>query len=178
MIGFWSVLVYAASAAFCLMAARHWVLPIRLGAALVLAAAPFLFTGKATVTGGVYAPVDILYSTEPFASMRSPSLMGTRTPLLSDVVCSMIPWQKAVRDALIHRRLPLWNPFLLAGEPLLAVQQGAILHPATWIGLLLPLPQAWTLQMSLRLFVALLAAFLLARELGCGELTALVGAAA
>jgi hypothetical protein len=177
LIGIWALAVYATTAALILFAAQRCVLPIRLRAALVLAAAPLLFTGKATVTGGVYAPLDILYGAEPFASLR-PDAPLARTPLLSDVVCSMIPWQKAVRDALIHRRLPLWNPFLLAGEPLLAAQQGAVLHPATWVGLLLPAPQAWTLQMSLRLFVALLAAFLLARELGCGELAALVGAAA
>jgi hypothetical protein len=178
LIGIWSLAVYAASAGLILLAARRWVLPIRLPAALFLAAAPLLFTGKATITGGVYAPLDNLYGTQPFASVGPAPIPEARTPLLSDVVCSMIPWHKAVRDALIHGRLPLWNPFLLAGEPLLAAQQGAVLHPATWIGLLLPAPQAWTLLMSLRLLVALLAAYLLARDLGCGETAALVGAVA
>ena len=138
LIGIWSLAVYAAAAALTLLAARRWVLPIRPRVALLLAAAPLLFTGKATITGGVYAPLDNLYGTEPFAALRTASMTEARTPLLSDVVCSMIPWHKAVRDALIHGRLPLWNPFLLAGEPLLAAQQGAVLHPATWIGLLLP----------------------------------------
>jgi hypothetical protein len=178
LIGIWSLAVYGSAATLILLAARRWVLPVRPRVAVLIAAAPLLLTGKATVTGGVYAPLDILYFAEPFASIRPPALTDARTPLLSDVVCSMLPWQKAVRDALIHGRLPLWNPFLLAGEPLLAAEQGAALHPATWIGLLLPAPQAWTLQMSLRLLVALLAAYLLARDLGCREIAALVGAAA
>ena len=178
LIGIWSLAVYAGSAALILLAARRWVLPVRPRCAVLLAAAPLLFTGKATVTGGIYAPLDILYFAEPFSSIRPATLTDARTPLLSDVVCSMLPWQKAVRDALVHGRLPLWNPFLLAGEPLLAAQQGAVLHPATWIGLLLPLKQAWTLQMSLRLLVALLAAYLLARDLGCGETASLVAAVA
>jgi len=53
-----------------------------------------------------------------------------------------------------------------------------VFHPGTWIGLLLPLPQAWTFQMSLRLFVALLSAFLFLREIGCRPSSALLGAAA
>lgn len=182
----WSLAVYAAAAAAALAAASRWVLPIRLRAAVALAAAPLLFTGRATWTGGVYAPVDILYHAEPFLSLRDAALgapsraaaFSERTPLLSDVVCSSIPWHAAVRDAISHGRVPLWNPYLLSGEPLLAAQQAAALHPATWIGLLIPLPQAWTLQMSLRLLAALLAAYLLMRDLDCSELASLAGAAA
>jgi hypothetical protein len=170
--------VYAAAATLILLAAGKWVLPVRPRIAVLLAAAPLLFTGKATITGGVYAPLDILYFAEPFASMRPATLTDARTPLLSDVVCSMIPWQKAVRDALLRGRAPLWNATILSGEPLLAVQQPAVLHPGTWLGLLLPLPQAWTFQMSLRLLVALLSAFLFLRDIGCRNTSALLGAAA
>src|SRR5262249_10825395 len=151
--------------------------PIRASIAWALAAAPLLLTGRATLTGGVYAPIDILYIHQPFASLGS-DVSPPRTPLLSDVVSSMLPWQHAVRDALLHGRLPLWNGTLLSGEPLLAVQQPAVFHPGTWIGLLLPFPQAWTFQMSLRLFLALLSAFLFLREIGCRTTSSLVGAAA
>ena len=61
-------------------------------------------------------------------------------------------------------------------EPLLAVQQPAVLHPATWIGFLLPLAQAWTFEMSFRYFLALLSMYLLLRDLGCGQLPSLLGA--
>jgi hypothetical protein len=61
----------------------------------------------------------------PFSSLFPGEPPAARTPLLSDVVCSSIPWHAAVRDALLHGRLPLWNPYLLGGEPLLAVQQAA-----------------------------------------------------
>ena len=67
---------------------------------------------------------------------------------------------------------PLWNRFVLAGEPLLAVQQPAALHPLTWLGFLLPFPQAWTFQMSARVLVALLSAFLFCRSLGGPRLCA------
>ena len=100
----------------------------------------------------------------------------TKTPILSDVALQEIPWRKAVREAVKNGRLPLWNRFVLAGEPLLAVQQHAFFHPATWIGFLLPLAQAWTFEMALRYFLSLLCAYLFLRDLACGEAAALLGA--
>ena len=98
-----------------------------------------------------------------------------RTPLLGDVVYQQIPWRAAVREAIAEGRLPLWNPHTLAGEPLLAVAQSAVFHPGTLVGMLLPLPQAWTFDMTLRLLLALLSAFLFLRDLGCGERAAFLG---
>ncbi|MGE5414305.1 MAG: YfhO family protein, partial [Syntrophomonadaceae bacterium] len=173
-----SLAVYGLVASALLAAAHRWVRPLGLATALFLAAAPLVFTGRATLRGEVYAPLDIQQWGEPFAS-ESPGVRPAppRTPLLSDVVYSMIPWQKAVRESLKHARLPLWNRFVLSGEPLLAVQQAAVLHPFTWAGLLLPLGPAWTFQMSARLLLAMLSAFLLARELGCRDAAAFLGAA-
>lgn len=174
-----SLAVYGLTAAALLGAAHRWIRPLRLLPALVLALAPFLFTGAATFRGEVYAPLDIQQRGEPFASQAPGARPAPpRTPLLSDVVYSMIPWQKAIRESLEHGRLPLWNRFVLAGEPLLAVQQAGVLHPFTWIGFLLPLGASWTFQMSARLLLALLSAYLLARELGCRDASAMVGALA
>jgi hypothetical protein len=169
--------VYAAAATLGLFLASRFVRPLRLATALLLAAAPLLLTGKAFVTAGVLAPLDIHYEAPPLSAFRGELEIGApRTPVLVDVVASYLPWRAAVREALENGRLPLWNRFVLAGEPLLAVQEPAALHPFTAIGLLLPLPQSWTLEMALRLFLALLCAYLFFRELGCGESPATLGA--
>jgi hypothetical protein len=174
-----SILVYGAAAAVFGALAHRFVLPVRLRAIALLAALPLLFTGRALLTGGVYAPLDIAYDAEPLSAHRAAMGVGpTRNPLAVDVVSQMIPWRKAVRESLLAGRLPLWNPHVLAGEPLLAVQQPAVLYPGTWIGLLLPLPQAWTFDVTLRIFLALLCAFLFFREIGAGEPEALLGACA
>lgn len=169
--------VYAAAAALSLLVVSRFVRPVRLRSALLLAAAPLLLVGKAFVTAGVYAPLDILYEAPPLSAFRAEVGIGApRSPVLVDVVASYIPWRNAVREALENGRLPLWNRFQLAGEPLLAVQEPAVFHPFTAAGLLLPLPQAWTLEMALRLFLALLCAYLFFSELGCGELPSTLGA--
>jgi hypothetical protein len=173
----WSIAVYGAAAAALLFLARRYVLPISRAAALALVLAPLLFTGFATLTGGVYGGIDILYNGYPFGSLREElAVAHDRTPLLGDVVYQQLPWRAAVREAIFVGRLPLWNPHTLAGEPLAAVAQSAVLAPGTLLGLLLPLPQAWTFDMSLRFLIALLAAFLFVRDLGCGERASLLAA--
>jgi hypothetical protein len=170
--------VYLGTAAVAIWLARRFVLPIPGRVALFLALAPFLLTGRALTTARLYAPTDILYQSPPYV-WRAPDfgIGDAQTPSLGDVAYQSIAWKKATREAIKSGRLPLWNRFLLAGEPLLAVQQAAILHPATWLGCLLPLPQAWTYEMALRIFLALLCAYLFLADLGVGTGAALLGAA-
>src|SRR5207244_7520313 len=60
-------------------------------------------------------------------------------------------------------RLPLWNPYRLAGTPFIASMQSAVFYPITL--LLTPLPFARTFAWSalLRLWIAGFSAYLLAR---------------
>jgi hypothetical protein len=172
------VAVYGATAAALLWLAHRFVTPIRRRTAILLACAPLLFTGRATFTGAVYGAVDILYNAPPFEAHRERLRVApVRSPSLGDIVYQHIPWRAAVRRAWEQGEAPLWNPGVLAGEPLLAVQQPGILQPGAWIGLLLPMPQAWTFDMTLRFLIALLCAYLYVRELGCGELPSLLAAA-
>src|SRR5262245_38237732 len=144
-----SVIVYGGMAAILLFLAHRYVLPLPRRTAWLLAALPLLFTGPALFTGRVYGPIEILYNAHPFGSLREAlKVPQDRTPLLGDVVYQQIPWRAAVREAIEEGRLPLWNPHTLCGEPLLAVAQPAVLHPGTLAGLLLPLPQAWTFDMT------------------------------
>lgn len=172
-----SLAVYGGTAALLLFLFHRFVVPIRARIAIVLACAPLLLTGRAMLTGSVYAGIDILYDTMPFVAHREElRVLPDRTPSLADVVYQDLPWRAATRRALEQGRLPLWNASVLAGEPLLAVQQAGILQPGTWIGLLLPLPQAWTFDMALRLLIALVCAYVLLRDLGCHETASLLGA--
>jgi len=170
--------VYFATCALALFLAGRFIRPLSRAIVLFLVFAPWLITGRAMLTAGVYAPIDIVYQAHPLAALRDEMGIGkTKSPILGDVVFQEIPWRKAVREAVKNGRLPLWNRFILAGEPLLAMQQPAVLHPATWAGMLLPLAQAWTFEMTFTLFLALLCGWLFCRELGLSPLACCVGAA-
>jgi len=114
----------------------------------------------------------------PGGSAGPVSWRGVRHEWRLCAVDMHIPWRKAVRDAVKNRQWPLWNRFQLAGEPLLAVQMSEVLWPGTWLGFALPLAQAWTFDMALRVFLALLAAFLLLRDMDCSDVAACFGATA
>lgn len=55
------------------------------------------------------------------------------TPLLQ-----FYPWRAAAFDALRAGRLPLWNPLVGHGAPLLANYQTAVFYPPNWLYLLIP----------------------------------------
>ncbi len=178
LIGAWAFAVYGLSAAAALALSRRYVQPLRTRTCVLLASLPLLFTGRALLTGGAYAGVDILYADAPLSAHKEElGISGVRSPSLGDVVYQHIPWRYAVRRALQHGQLPLWNPNVLVGEPLIAVQQAGVLRPSVWIGMLLPPASSWTFDVTMRLFTALLCAYLFLADLGCGPASALLGAA-
>jgi hypothetical protein len=173
-----SLAVYFAASALALFLANRFVRRLSWPIVVFLVCGPWLITGRAMLTGGVYAPIDIAYQAHPLAGLgKEMGITTTRSPILGDVVSYEIPSRKAVREAVKNGRLPLWNRFILAGEPLLAMQQPAVFHPSTWIGMLLPLAQAWTFEMTFTLFIALLSGWLFCRDLGLSSLASCVGAA-
>jgi hypothetical protein len=143
----------------------------------LLALLPLAFTGKAFLRGDLYGPSDLYYSHDPWRNVAAENdIRGVANPILSDLAFANIPWRAAVREALVNGRLPLWNRFVLAGNPLLATAQASVFHPSTWLGIFLPLAQSWTFSCAFTLFLALLAAHLFFRELGSSELGALLAA--
>ncbi len=157
-------LLYSATAAVLLWLAHKFVLPIGRGTAAILFLLPFCFTGKALLTGAVYAPVDLPYLTEPLRQMRVP--LGApewHNGILSDLYAQMIPWRKAVQVALAHREWPLWNPFILSGSLLAASAQPAVYSPFTLLACLLPIADSLTFTAAVNFFIAALGAFLFAR---------------
>jgi hypothetical protein len=175
LIGLW--LTYAAAAAAALWLAQRYASPIPGWAALVLALLPLLFVGRAMLTGGVYGPSDLYFEADPWRRLAMAREIGPpRNPILSDLAFANLPWRAAVRDAVVNGRAPLWNRFVLGGNPLVGAAQAGVFHPSTVLGVWLPLPMSWTFSCAFTLFLALLSAFVLFRDLGLGDRAALVGA--
>ena len=173
-----SFALYLVTALALLWLTNRFITPISLRDAILLILLPMVFTGRALLTGGVYAPVDLPYITEPLREMRGP--LGVPRPhngILSDIYAQMIPWRKAVQFALAHGEWPLWNPFILSGTVLAAAAQPAVYSPFTLLACLLPVAHGLTFSAAITFFIAALGAYLFARELGCRESVALIAAA-
>jgi len=174
-VGLW--LNYAAAAGVSLALARRWAASFSRRAGLLLALLPLVFTGRAIVTGGIYGPSDLMYRGEPWNRLAEARAVGApRNPILSDLAFANIPWRAAVREAFANGRAPLWNRFVLGGNPLLGSAQAGVFHPSTILGLGLALPRSWTFSCAFTLFLALLSAFVFFRDQELGEAASLVGA--
>jgi len=94
------LVVYFATCALAIFLANRWISRIRPAVAILVSLGPFLLTGKAMFTAGVYAPLDIAYQAHPLAAHRAElGIEGTQSPILGDAVSQFIPFRKVVRDA-------------------------------------------------------------------------------
>ena len=167
-------MVYAASVALTVALARRFVGDVPRRFAVALALLPLVLTGKAVLLGQLYGPADLYRADEPWRRLPGPAPVNS---ILSDLAFANLPWRAAVRDALANGHAPLWNRFVLAGSPLLGTGQAAVLHPATWLGIALPVPLSFTFSCAYTLFLAFLSAFLFFRDFRLSARAALTGAA-
>ena len=170
--------LYLGTAILLLELVHRFVRPLSWAAALVLFVLPLAITGPAVVTGGVYGPVDYPYASEPLSALKP--LYGIGTPhnaAASDVYGSMFPWRRTLQTSLERGEWPLWNAYMLSGNVFAAATQSAPYSPITLIACLLPAAVSFTYTTSIWLLIASIGAFLLARELDCSEVAALVAAA-
>ncbi|MGD2207749.1 MAG: hypothetical protein PVH17_13320, partial [Anaerolineae bacterium] len=68
-----------------------------------------------------------------------------------DVFAYFYPYRHFVSEGLRAGRLPLWNPYLFMGAPLLANSQAAVLYPLHWplIWLSTPKQIAWSIVLHI-----------------------------
>jgi hypothetical protein len=92
--------------------------------------------------------------------------------LLTDPVWQFTPWIDYAHRELAAGRLPLWNPHQDGGEPLLGNGISALGSPLLAPALILSVRGGWNLSLLLRVLVAALGAYLLARELKRSRLAA------
>ena len=174
-----AALLYFATAGVLLWLAARFVTPLSRGAALALLLLPLCFTGRALLTGRVYAPVEMPYAAQPLSDLKAKMpVPPIHNGILSDIAYEQIPWREAVRRSLRDREWPLLDRFVLCGDVLAGAAQPAPFSPFTLIACILPAAMSFTFTGSIAFFVAALGAFLFARELACSEAASVVAAIA
>jgi hypothetical protein len=96
-----------------------------------------------------------------------------------DVFAYFYPYYDFVGKALRAGHLPLWNPYLFMGAPLLANSQAAVLYPLHWPLIWLSTPKQIAWSIVLHLWLAASGIYLFARRVvGLGVLASFTSAIA
>jgi hypothetical protein len=167
--GLWT----AAWAGLLVWALRRWwdAPPWRVTA--VLAAAVAAVLGPMLVAGALMPPLGMIARFPPWRGVPAPEPFN---PLQHDLVMQIVPGQAAVRAVTGAGEWPLWNPWLAAGQPLLADPLSQPFQPLVLAARLVPLAEAMTVTAALTLFAAMLGTWLLLHRQGIGDLPATAAA--
>lgn len=107
---------------------KHW--PLLLLLLIPMMMFPGAIPGDRVVSANDHLSVHHAFQTEPGGRVRNPHL--------SDPALQFRALESAVSRALKAGELPLWNPMIWAGAPLLGDAQSMVGSPATWLRIGLP----------------------------------------
>ncbi len=147
---------------------------MRLRLSLLFVAIALLYAGPALLPGRALLPVDLL--NDMLAWKRDPSVrVRVSNSALSDPVVQFEPWNREIRRMLANGEMPWINRYAAGGGPLFANPQTALFSPFTWLPLLLG-TYGWSLAALLKLIMAAVCAYWLARELDVEQHAAAISA--
>ena len=153
--------------------ARFWRARPTLAAAVIYALLSIVMVGQGLAPGRTLSGSDSLLSAVPWAASKPASVPGLGTNFeLADSANVFQPMLQFTRSQLPG--VPLWNPYLMAGRPLLADGQSAVFSPFSIPSYLLPFWKSLAVAAILKLFLGALGVYVLARLLGIGFAGALL----
>lgn len=136
-----------------------------LAAALIYAVLSIVMVGQGLLPGRTLSGSDWALSSVPWESSKPASVPGLGTNFeLADSADVFQPMLQYTRSQLPG--IPLWNPYIGAGRPLLADGQSAVFSPFSIPSYVLPFWNSLAVAAILKLFVAAFGTFLLARAIG------------
>jgi Bacterial membrane protein YfhO/Dolichyl-phosphate-mannose-protein mannosyltransferase len=103
-----------------------------------------------------------------------PAVLGKVTLAASDGWSETLGIRMIIGEMIKNGQLPLWNPYVFAGMPLLAGSGSGVLYPPTWLFAILSPQAAMNLMVITTYHLALIGTFLYARRIGVGRLGAIV----
>ena len=112
------------------------------------------------------------------ALLYGPLLLRGEALYWGTVLLQFVPWRSWAAEVIGRGHVPLWNPLLGAGAPLLANHQSALLYPPTWLSLAVGPAWGEGLLAAAHMLLAAAGMRTLARRLGLAGLGQTVAALA
>ncbi len=114
----------------------------------------------------------------PWSAYLGESAGPVKNNAAPDVIGQIFPWKKLAIDIWKNGNLPLWNPYVFSGTPLLANYQSAVLSPSNLLYLILPFIDAWSIQILLQPLFAGLFMYFFCRALKLSDASSLISSLA
>lgn len=165
--------LHAARAGARRLLARHETL-----AALLFGLAAIVYLRPSLLGSDVLAPGGLLYEFSPWKYQVPPDVSEYYNNFLSDAALQFSEWHRYARDSLRSGTFPEWNPYVLGGAPFAANAQAGLFTPFHLPIWLLPFVGSMAVVAALKVFVAAMGTWLLARELDLGFWPAALAGAA
>lgn len=171
-----TVLGIAVPALVVALAVRRWLEPVPWRIVLLSLGLVFAFTARGVFTKDMPVPLDEVVRGYPYRGLFGD--VKAKNYLANDTVKQLLPWMQTVREQFKQRRAPVWNPYLFCGYPLLGNGQSAPFSPVFLATLFVPLPKQIVAMAGLKLFLALLFGYLVAKRENVGDAAAVLASVA
>ncbi len=122
--------------------------------------------------GLIPIPADLIVgSYYPWVDYKWGNLVGVpvKNPLITDAVSIIYPLRSYATDLIKEGQIPLWNPLMFAGYPIIGSQPVGLYFPSILFYLIFSSSLAWTLQVMLQPLLAGGFMYALARHLSLNK---------
>ena len=119
-----------------------------------------------------WLPLNIMVHLPPWSYSYERMSLGNTLP--SDLILKHYPQRLFYAREVWSGQLPLWNPYILSGTPLLAVANSSVWYPFTALFALFPTDYAFGVVAWLHLLIGGVSAWVLARALHIATIPALL----
>jgi hypothetical protein len=150
------------------------VKPREYGQAVVIFAFMIVVFFYPLLYGRILSQADVIYFFPPWSVLKPPDLSAPSNPILGDQTREFLTFFKVARESIYQKEVPLWNPYIMAGTPLLADSQSALLFPLNWSFYFLPLYLGFTVSALLKMLIASLATYAFARKISLSHPAAIM----
>ena len=99
-----------------------------------------------------------------------------KNPAQPDVISQIFPWKHLVIDSWKNGQVPLWNPYILSGNPLLANYQSGVFSSINILFFLFNFKIAWSMAVLIQPLLAGIFMYLFTRSLKLGKFSSLISA--
>jgi hypothetical protein len=127
-----------------------------------------LFKGK------ILSQADTVYFFPPWNSVKPSGWAAPSNSVLNDQTREFLTFFQVAKESLQRMELPLWNPYIMAGTPLLANSQSALFFPLNWPFYFLPLYLGVTVSALLKVLIASMGTYAFCRKLALSHPAAIL----